>query len=112
MVCSPAQFRSDASFSSLTGEPIVEPEVDLSTFLEKQRITDTGPSIAHVDFTDHEDVDTSLAHIGSKSRVAGQTKKGKVENIEWDDELENMSREKASAEAAWGEIVFLALFYS
>ncbi|KAG6867714.1 hypothetical protein C0993_011998 [Termitomyces sp. T159_Od127] len=83
------------------GEPIVEPEVDLSAFLEKQRITDAGPSIAPVDFTDHEDVDTSLAHIGSQSRAVGQTKKGKMEKIEWDEELENMSRDKASAEAAW-----------
>ncbi|KAG6887348.1 hypothetical protein C0992_012777 [Termitomyces sp. T32_za158] len=82
------------------GEPIVEPEVDLSAFLEKQRITDAGPSSNPVDPV-HEDIDTSLAHIGSQSRVAAQTKKGKVEKIEWDEELENMSREKASAEAAW-----------
>ncbi|KAG6872301.1 hypothetical protein C0995_011111 [Termitomyces sp. Mi166 len=83
------------------GEPIVEPEVDLSTFLEKQRIADTGPSIASVDLTDDEDVDTSLAHIASKSRVTAPTKKGKMEKIEWNEELESMSREKASAEAAW-----------
>ncbi|KAG5717678.1 hypothetical protein E4T56_gene15402, partial [Termitomyces sp. T112] len=83
------------------GEPIVEPEVDISAFLEKQRITDIGPSIAPADSTDDEDVDTSLAHIGSKSRVVTSTKKGKMEKIEWDEALDTMSREKASAEAAW-----------
>ncbi|KAG6853105.1 hypothetical protein C0991_006871 [Blastosporella zonata] len=83
------------------GEPEVEPEVDLSTFLEKQRITDTGPSIVPVDITEDDDVDTSLAHIGSGPRAAGPTRKGKVEIIEWNEELDEMSREKASAEAAW-----------
>ncbi|KAG5352513.1 hypothetical protein C0989_001998 [Termitomyces sp. Mn162] len=89
------------------GEPIVEPEVDISAFLEKQRIADIGPSIAPADSTDDEDVDTSLAHIGSKSRVVTSTKKGKMEKIEWDEALDTMSREKASAEAAWGTVVFL-----
>ncbi|KAG6811727.1 hypothetical protein H0H92_006129 [Tricholoma furcatifolium] len=85
------------------GEPIVEPEVDLSAFLEKQKISDSGPSIvpAEDSVEDDEDVDTSLAHIGSKSRIAAPIRKGKVESIEWDQELDEMSREKASAEAAW-----------
>ncbi|KAG6846721.1 hypothetical protein H0H93_012236 [Arthromyces matolae] len=80
------------------GEPIVEPEVDLSAFLEKQRISDSGPSIGPVDDVDVEDVDTSLAHIGTRTT---STKKGKTETIKWDEKYEDMSREKASAEAAW-----------
>ncbi|KAG6827457.1 hypothetical protein H0H87_004809 [Tephrocybe sp. NHM501043] len=83
------------------GEPEVEPEVDLSTFLEKQRITDTGPSIVSVETIEDDDVDVSLAHIGSGSRLTGPTRKGKVESIAWDEGLDEMSREKASAEAAW-----------
>ncbi|KAG6910460.1 hypothetical protein DXG01_010385 [Tephrocybe rancida] len=83
------------------GEPEVEPEVDLSAFLERQKISDAGPSIIPADTTEDDDVDTSLAHIGSGSCVAVPTRKGKVENIEWDEELDEMSREKASAEAAW-----------
>ncbi|KAG6843908.1 hypothetical protein H0H87_011860 [Tephrocybe sp. NHM501043] len=83
------------------GEPEVEPEVDLSTFLEKQRITDTSPSIVSVETNEDDDVDVSLVHIGSGSRLASPTRKGKVESIAWEEGLDEMSREKASAEAAW-----------
>ncbi|KAH9948075.1 hypothetical protein B0H21DRAFT_735226 [Amylocystis lapponica] len=58
------------------GEEVVEPEVDLSAFLERQKLSDepaTGKT---------------------------QSKKGKVKQIEWDAELEKMSREKAAAEAS------------
>lgn len=82
------------------GEPIVEPEVDLATFLEKQRITDVkdpGPQV------DDDDIDTSLAHISSAANhsKAVADKKGKVHEIEWDRGLEEMIREKAAAEAQW-----------
>jgi len=89
------------------GEPIVEPEVDLSAFLEKQRISDDiGPSlrIAETKDYDDDDVDASLVHITSKStRNPGQasSKKGKVEQIVWDEELDTISREKKAAEATW-----------
>ncbi|KAL0952928.1 hypothetical protein HGRIS_007141 [Hohenbuehelia grisea] len=80
------------------GEPIVEPEVDLSSFLERQRISDdpggltlgTGKLLAE---DDDDEVDESLAHIGSS------TAKGKVEKIEWDAALDEMSKEKAASEA-------------
>lgn len=92
------------------GEPIVEPEVDLSNLLERQRLADdTGlPSIpgASKDDKDDEDVDTSLAHISSyPPRLGSQatSKKGKVEQIVWDEELDRMNREKKAAEAAWGK---------
>ncbi|KAF8063954.1 hypothetical protein FPV67DRAFT_194690 [Lyophyllum atratum] len=83
------------------GEPEVEPEVDLSSFLERQRISDEGPSIGPVAITDEGDVDITLAHIGSRTHIAGPTRKGKLEEIEWDHELDEMSREKAAAEATW-----------
>ncbi|KAH9476722.1 hypothetical protein JR316_0010636 [Psilocybe cubensis] len=89
------------------GEPVVEPEVDLSAFLEKQKISDdAGPLLSAIEKKDYDDddVDTSLAHITSKpTYTASQavSKKGKVEQIVWDEELDEMSREKKAAEATW-----------
>ena len=51
---------------------------------------------------DDEDVDKSLAHIGNGARALAQSKKGRVQQIEWDAELEEMSREKAAADATRG----------
>jgi hypothetical protein len=94
-----------------TGEPIVEPEVDLSNFLERQRLADdtdlpTIPGASKDDNVD-EDVDTTLAHISSyRSRLNPQatSKKGKLEQIIWDEEMDRMSRDKKAAEATWGMI--------
>ncbi|KAI0702572.1 hypothetical protein C8Q76DRAFT_227354 [Earliella scabrosa] len=80
------------------GEEIVEPEVDLSAFLERQRLS-PQPSSAPPPPDEDDDVDTSLAHIGSQPTTGSQSKKGRVQQIEWDAELEEMSREKAAAEA-------------
>ena len=95
------------------GEPIVEPEVDLSNFLERQRLAeDTDlPTIpgASKDNKDDEDVDTTLAHISSHpSRLNPQvtSKKGKLEQIIWDEEIDRMNRDKKAAEATWGMITF------
>ena len=55
---------------------------------------------------DEDDVDTSLAHIFSNnSRISAQatSKKGKVEEIAWDETLDEMTREKQAAEATWGQ---------
>ncbi|KAI1790886.1 hypothetical protein LXA43DRAFT_890266 [Ganoderma leucocontextum] len=75
------------------GEEVVEPEVDLSAFLERQRLS-PGPSSAPPPPDEDEDIDTTVAQIG-KSQT--RSKKGRVQQIEWDEELENMSREKAAA---------------
>ncbi|CAA7264000.1 unnamed protein product [Cyclocybe aegerita] len=89
------------------GEPILEPEVDLSSFLEKQRISeDVGPTLKVAEAKDYDeaDVDTSLAHISSnptRYKLEALSKKGKVEQIEWDGELDQMSKEKKAAEATW-----------
>lgn len=89
-----------------TGEEIKEPEVDLSNFLARQRLDDAaGPSILKLtDEPDEDEVDHSLAHlnlVGSQS--AHKPMKGRVQMVEWDEELENMSREKAIADANRGE---------
>jgi hypothetical protein len=89
----------------VAGKPEVEPEVDLSSFLERQRISDApGPSIqaSTTDAAEDDDVDHSLAHISSSGIKPTTSRKGKVERIEWDDELDELEREKASAEAIWG----------
>ncbi|KAJ7444986.1 hypothetical protein B0H11DRAFT_2088081 [Mycena galericulata] len=85
------------------GEPEVEPEVDLSAFLERQRISDAaGPSIPpDSDPAEDDDVDHSLSHISSGGAKVVSSRKGKVEEIEWDEELDALEREKASAEAIW-----------
>ncbi|KAL7278542.1 hypothetical protein ACG7TL_007541 [Trametes sanguinea] len=82
------------------GEEVVEPEVDLSSFLERQKLSDSaGPSALLSPEDEDDDVDTSLAHITSNLRPPAQSKKGKVQQIEWDAELEELSREKAAADA-------------
>ncbi|KAJ2988923.1 hypothetical protein NUW54_g8955 [Trametes sanguinea] len=86
------------------GEEVVEPEVDLSSFLERQKLSDSaGPSTLLSPEDEEEDVDTSFAHITSNLKPQSQTKKGKVQQIEWDAELEELSREKAAADATRGE---------
>ncbi|TFK65308.1 hypothetical protein BDN72DRAFT_889400 [Pluteus cervinus] len=88
------------------GEPQVEPEVDLSSFLERQRISDdtATPSLVKAQEypeDDDEEVDHTLDNILS-SRTGKSTsapKKGKVTQMEWDEELEDMAREKAASEA-------------
>ncbi|KAJ7776985.1 hypothetical protein DFH07DRAFT_798343 [Mycena maculata] len=84
------------------GEPAVEPEVDLSSFLERQRISDAaGPSLLpEMDAADDEDVDHSLAHISSGGPKPISSRKGKIAEIAWD-ELDELEREKAAAEAIW-----------
>jgi len=89
-----------------TGEEIKDPEVDLSNFLARQRLDDTaGPSIPKpTTEPDEGEVDHSLAHlkpVGLQS--AHKSMKGRVQAMEWDEELENMSREKAVADANRGE---------
>ncbi|KAJ3789091.1 hypothetical protein GGU10DRAFT_392869 [Lentinula aff. detonsa] len=77
------------------GEPIVEPEVDLSAFLEKQKLTDDpGPS-APPPPEDDDDVDHSLDNLTTRKTNS----KGKAQRIEWDESLEDLLREKAAAEA-------------
>jgi hypothetical protein len=96
------------------GEPIVEPEVDLSNFLERQRLADDTdlPIIpgASKDVKDDEDVDTTLAHISSRLNPQATSKKGKLEQIIWDEEIDRMNRDKKAAEATWGMITLNMFF--
>ena len=95
------------------GEPIVEPEVDLSNFLERQRLTeDDLPPIpgAIKDDDDDEDVDTTVPRM-YPSHDQAMSKKGKVKQIIWDEELDKMEQDKKAAEAAWGELRLFRSFW-
>ena len=98
--------RSLIEQHSVTGEEIKEPEVDLSNFLARQRLNDdtnVGILKATTD-PDEDEVDHSLAHLKSGGPHSAQkSMKGRVQTKEWDEELENMSREMAAADASRGE---------
>lgn len=66
-----------------------------------------GPTLdpGRVD-VDEDDVDHALSHITGKGVVESSNRKGKVQHIEWDPELEAMRQEKAAAEANWGKITY------
>jgi hypothetical protein len=83
------------------GEPIVEPEVDLSAFLEKQRLADdeSGPS-APPPPEEEDDVDHNYDHLFQGG--SAPTMKGKVEQIQWDNSLDALLKDKIAADASRG----------
>ena len=117
MVCRVALLLRLSLCFCFPGEPVVEPEVDLTSFLEKQRISDdVGPTFSlspsRHDKDDEEDnVDASLAHISSNPAVAkmqSSSKKGKVQQIKWDEELDEINKEKKAAEATRGRFSYFS----
>ena len=76
--------------------------------MERQRISDEPSAALTLEsggkVYDEDEVDSSLAHISSKGikSPATDTRKGKAQQVEWDRELDEMTREKAAAEAQWG----------
>ncbi|KAI0341215.1 hypothetical protein BDW22DRAFT_1430350 [Trametopsis cervina] len=90
--------ESDPELDS-EGEPIVEPEVDLSTFLERQRVSEVPSVVSPPVEEDDDDIDHSLDHLALGLKQAEVSKKGKVQQIAWDESLEELSRDKAAAEA-------------
>ncbi|EED83644.1 predicted protein [Postia placenta Mad-698-R] len=81
------------------GEELKEPDIDLSSFLERQRLSAQPSALLSPD--EDEDVDHSLAHVVPATQTTVPSKKGKVQQVEWDASLEEMRREKAAAEAKW-----------
>lgn len=83
------------------GEEIREPEVDLSSFLARQRLSDVSETtVVALAQVDDDDIDHELAHISSHRVPPSTSQKGRIQAIEWDAELEEMSREKAAADAS------------
>lgn len=84
---------------------MVEPEVDLSEFMERQRLQDddvAGPSQQEQEEYDESEVDQSLAHLWKGGKAGVKDRKGKVQKVEWDEELESMRRDKDAADAQRG----------
>lgn len=82
-----------------------EPEVDLSSFLAKQRLTDPDLRLPHDQpIKNEDDVDDSLHHITSYSSQV-RPSKNRVQTIEWDESLNELKLEKESADAVRGIII-------
>ena len=82
--------------------------MDLSKFLERQRLDDAPePTLSLKPNIDEDDVDHSLDHIGTIEKAGTVSRKGRLQQIEWDASLEEMRREKAEAEAHRGQRVRL-----
>ncbi|KAJ6556419.1 hypothetical protein B0H19DRAFT_994589 [Mycena capillaripes] len=80
-------------------EPEVEPEVDLSSFVERQRISDARwhrPPIP-ANATEGADCDDD-DHVFERNK-ASHVSQGEGRQIEWDEGLDELDRKKASAEA-------------
>ncbi|OCB86009.1 hypothetical protein A7U60_g6904 [Sanghuangporus baumii] len=85
------------------GEEEIGPEVDLSAFLARQRLEDSVPPSSVLSINkeaeDDSDVDQSLAHLVPRSSSTAHNRKGKIQSVEWNEELEEMRREKEIADA-------------
>jgi len=82
------------------GQPIVDPEVDLSALFARQRLEDSSrPLFSQATTNKDDDVDPSLAHINPNNCNKLPSRKGKVQEIEWDASLEEMEHNKNVAQA-------------
>ena len=91
-----------------------EPEVDLSDFLARQRLNDQidhDLPVAHSGKEiEEDDIDPDAARILAKGSSVNESHKGKVQQIEWDEQMEEISRLKAIAEANSGKTLLHPLF--
>ncbi|KAF8580248.1 hypothetical protein K439DRAFT_1662863 [Ramaria rubella] len=78
-----------------------EPEVDLTIFLAKQRLTDQESRKPYVEIGIDDGIDHSLSNFHFTSSSAPNPRKNKTEIIEWDASMDELKREKNAAEAAW-----------
>lgn len=76
----------------------------MTSFLERQRAQDDHPSLISPSPEDDDGVDHSLAHLTLGFSKSDQSKKGRVQQVDWDDSFAEMSREKAAAEATRGRV--------
>ena len=83
-------------------------EVDLSAFLARQRL-DSKLLFGQATTVDDDDVDPSLAHINPYSSNKPPSRKGKVQQIEWDSSLDEMEHNKNVAQARSGKLYKLSL---
>ena len=75
----------------------------MSAFLARQKLISPDEPSGPREPNDEEEIDQSLAHLStSTSQQNRQSKKGQVQSIAWDKDLEELSREKATADANRG----------
>ena len=75
----------------------------MSSFLERQRLDDIdNPDILHKGI-DEDEIDESLAHYASRP---SKSHKGKIQTIEWDEDLESIRQQKEIADANRGKPLF------
>lgn len=88
----------------------MESEVDLSAFLARQRLGDPpgGTLVSATLSVDDDDVDHSVAHISSNPLAERHSRKGKVQQINWDASLEKMQHDKNVAQAQSGVYIQVA----
>ena len=89
-----------------------ESEVDIDSFLEKQRSKITAqdtssspnpPEGENNEDEEDDDVDHTIGPIqGTRAQVDDGGKKSKKQVIEWDAQMEEMAREKEKADAVRG----------
>lgn len=82
--------------------------MDITSFLERQRLRDKNPE-ASPPHEDEDAIDQSLAHLTIGRQPADVSKKGRMRQIDWDESLEEMSREKDAAEASRGKFQRLGI---
>ena len=73
--------------------------------MDRQRLVDDDAPLQTAkskEPEDDEDIDHSLAHISATHVGLPAKMKGKVEQVDWTPELDQMTRDKANAEANWG----------
>ncbi|KAI9509920.1 hypothetical protein F5148DRAFT_1183915 [Russula earlei] len=93
------RYEEPDSMIGPDGQLIEEPEVDLSAFRARQLLEDPPESPLAYANVDDDDVDHSLAHITSNPLAERQPRKGRIQQIEWDDSLEEMLHDKDAAQA-------------
>lgn len=81
----------------------MDPEVDLSAFLARQRLGLGDQSETQATTDKDDDVDPSLAHINPNNSNKLPSRKGRVQQIEWDASLEEMEHNKNVAQARSGK---------
>lgn len=78
-----------------------EPEVDLSTFLARQRLDDKPSTSCKLNNEDDDDIDLSL-HSKFPKRSGGSAMKGQTQQIHWSKDLDELKKQKDSADAVRG----------
>ena len=95
-----SQRRLLLTFYLAEEEP--EPEVDLSIFLERQRLTDQDDRISYKEEEFDDGIDHSLSNLPLASSSGSKTRKNKTQTIQWDASMDQLKQEKEAAEAVWG----------